>query len=484
MRVQLSAHSVVPGENLTLRISEYGANLDATSLGLQVFEVGHIDTSLRLATALPVNVGDAGIGVTLEQTDNLEAGSVYEIKVLEPRVQEGVLATFVGGRDFERVFFQVEASTEQHSPSSEDVSAVAGEIERRRETRFAEPLGNQATPDNDEFRVLMFAERVLLTTPLRVPGIEMLPLSTGNTSTDEAKIVNRVLADLNWQGAVDPSWWAEQNSRDRPIVLFKIPRLLAKSADDAMEIAHSRRDRLLDLLALHRGSSGIPFATVVQELADRANNRYGEMNIYTLGRSYTGNLLGGFLSGESSRSLIAHDQAAEADPFLGLCISLFREARAEYHPDLAYFRFWGLLEILAGERVEECAPVTDLEGRELQVGNRAANTSYTRDRVYELLKGWMLTRSFSEQSFTDPVTRSLWEAVGVWYARRNATAHYGGFRIGDAAQQRQNWYPRALESHVAVARQGGIDHYLRNLREVASNVMEWELHAAAPRPPH
>ena len=34
MRVQLSAHSVVSGENLTLRISEYGANLDATSLGL------------------------------------------------------------------------------------------------------------------------------------------------------------------------------------------------------------------------------------------------------------------------------------------------------------------------------------------------------------------------------------------------------------------------------------------------------------------
>lgn len=397
---------------------------------------------------------------------------------LSYKIQKAYSRLLWGGRDFPRTFFRTRAHPDESTLTAEEAASAAEEVEKEREARLAVPLGDSQAPDATEFRALMFVERLLLTNYMRVPGIELLPLSSGNPATGEAEIVNSVLAELDWNAGVDPSQWTDKSSRERPILLVRIARIFAATHEEALLLAHQRRDRLLDIMALQRGSSGVPFATVVQKLVDVEGGRYAEARIYPEGKAYTGNLVGGGVSGEDSQTLLVLDQATEGDPFLRLCVSLFKEAQSESHPDFQYFRYWSLLEVLAADRITAGSKVTDFGGQPLSAGNTPATTGNARGRVYELIKQWMQRRNHSEHNFASPVSESLWDMVGIWYARRNATAHYGAFVVGDPRQQSQNWYERALESHNAAEQQGGIDMCLFNLREATKTVLLWELRAA------
>jgi hypothetical protein len=447
-----------------------------------VFDLSDVDAAWTVKTILPAQVSEGVVEATLARAGGTKPGKTYEVKVVELRSPGGTMATLIGGQDFPRTFFRTRAHPNEPKMTAEEVSAMAIEVEREREVRFNTPLGDPQAPEAAEFRVLMLVERLLLTNYMRVPGIELLPLSSGNPATDEAEIINRVLDEVGWNAGVNTAQWAEKSARERPIVLIRVPRLFATAHEHALWLVHRRRDRLLNLMALYRGSSGVPFATVVQKLVDAKNGRYAGARIYPEGKPYTGDIVGGGVSGEDSRALFTHDRAAEADPLLRLCVSLYREARTETNPDFAYFRYWSLLEVLATERIEAGSEVADFRGNPILVGGEPAKTSHARGRVYELLKRWMRKREYSEQSFTRPVSESLWEAVGIWNARRNATAHYGAFVVEDQRQQSQSWYRRALKSYDALVQHEGIDLVLFNLEDATNKVLQWELFAAAPRP--
>jgi hypothetical protein len=264
-------------------------------------------------------------------------------------------------------------------------------------------------------------------------------------------------------------------------LLVRAERVFAATHEEALRLAHDKRDQLLDLMALHRQSSGVSFATVVQKLGDPISARYDDTRFLSEAQSYGGNLLGGFISGEDQHTLLGHDRATAADPFLALCLSLYRDAESENDADFAYFRYWSVLELIASERVVVNSPVTDFSGQPILVKNQQARTSHPHGRVYELLKRHMQTRNSAEQNFVGPPSTSLWEEVGVWYTFRNATAHHGGFRVDDPNQQSQPWYQAALAVDNAIAQQGGVVDHLRNLERAARSVMHWELDAAVPR---
>lgn len=482
------------GEPLTLAVGDHPALADATTLGIQLFGVEEAETTFRLGTGLPATVVDGQLVATMDQTnvaDMLQEDCIYEIAYLEPGDSEGNAAVSLrGGTDYPSTFFRVKADPSEPSLTPEQAADSAHEMEGRREEMYAEPLGDPSVLNAQEFRILMFLERLLLTRPLRVPGIQMTLLieswepvqrSFGLGASDEVELINQVLRDWRWMGpqqSVDPSW-RERNAHNRPVVLMYAPRVFATSPERALRLAHNTRDRLLELLAFHRNSSGVPFATAIQML-DPATGGYTDMRVYPEVELYQGNLMGGFLSGEDQSSLLADYRAMRSNPFLVFVLYLHAEAQAEKDLDFAYFRYWNLLETVASERVETVTPVTDFGGEQiLKADGRPFDTGGAQGRVYELVKRGMLDHNQSEETHQEArdLSLSLWDAIHIWYGFRNATAHHGGFDPNDARQQRQSWYGVAVEAQQNGAHPSGYrnDPYFDYLKAVTTDVVRWVL---------
>jgi hypothetical protein len=115
-------------------------------------------------------------------------------------------------------------------------------------------------------------------------------------------------------------------------------------------------------------------------------------------------VLGGIISGEDPHGFVTEIRAVLADSRLALLLSLYAEAKAEEDLDFAYFSYWGLLELAS-----------------IKAG------------------------SIGEKRPSVEGSGTLWNATGVWYGRRNATAHYGGFRPGI----RRNLGTPTLEPHTS-----------------------------------
>lgn len=492
--LRLSDHAVSKGEPLTLTVGDHPALAEATTLGIRLFGVEEAETTFRLGTGLPATVVNGELEATMDGTnvaDVLYEDHLYEIANLEPADGEGNVAmSLLGGTDFPRTFFRVKADPSEPSLTPEQAADSAREVEERREELYAEPLGDPSATNAREFRILMFLERLLLTRPLRVPGIQMIPLieswepvqrSFGLGASDEVELINQVLRDWRWTGpqqSVDPSW-RERNAHNRPVVLMDAPRVFATSPERALSLAHNTRDRLLELLAFHRNSSGVSFATAIQ-MRDPATGGYTDLRVYPEVEIYRGNLMGGFLSGEDQSGLLADYRAMRSDPFLRFVLYLHAEAQAEKDLDFAYFRYWNLLETIASERVETVNPVTDFGGEQiLKADGKPFDTGGARGRVYELVKRGMLDHDQSEETHQEArdLSLSLWDAIHIWYGFRNATAHHGGFDPHDARQQRQSWYRVAVEAQQKGAHPSGYqnDPYFGYLKAVTTDVVRWVL---------
>jgi hypothetical protein len=98
-------------------------------------------------------------------------------------------------------------------------------------------------------------------------------------------------------------------------------------------------------------------------------------------------------------------------------------------------------------------------------------TSAAAPRVYRLIADHLQARSADEASFVSPAN-DLYEAVRAWYARRNATGHYGRFVSGDPRQTAERWYARAQET---MPTPGTPDAWLVTLQRATASVLQWEL---------
>jgi len=93
----------------------------------------------------------------------------------------------------------------------------------------------------------------------------------------------------------------------------------------------------------------------------------------------------------------------------------------------------------------------------------------------------MIKRHLAQSSFCGPQpAEDLWQTTAVWYAFRNATAHYGGFRPGSPLQVGQRWYQTALDARTLVdamgsAYEGRRNPYLGAIQRAAEFVLHGEL---------
>jgi hypothetical protein len=348
---------------------------------------------------------------------------------------------------------------------SEAPDRAAARLMREQEARYRRRVGEETAAGTSEFEGLCFVERLLVRTPLRLPGVEIHPVNAANAGSSEVDVLNALLAALGWGTQLDASWWAAQSRSGRPWTVLRLPSIWAESAEGAAALARAERDITLHILALNRGSSGIPIATAI-----RPQTQPQEQIFYEI-EGYTGNLIGGFISGESQHDLVYQEAAMRIDRVLALATKLYREARAERNPDSAYFRYWSLLEMLADARITAGRPVIRTDGTSWPPPH--GTTDYACPKVYELLKNRLV--GISEASVASPAA-DLYEATRGWYARRNATAHYGAFDASDPAQRRQHWFERAGATVVGAGK--GIDRepWLEALRESVLIVVRRELH--------
>jgi hypothetical protein len=230
VRLQLSAYSIAEDEPLTLKVSDHPSLSEATSLRLRLLSVEEAETAFRLATGLPATFKDGELEATLGGTNAggaLKAGDVYEVKALEPTGQEKVLATLIGERDFRRTCFRVKADASEPPLTAEEAVQAAREIERQREEKYAEPLGAPARSGTQEFRILMFIERLLITCHLRVPGVQLIPLLEPDSSV-RTRIIYLTQGCFLWQlplrkallaGAKDRDLKRSGSFEERPVLL-------------------------------------------------------------------------------------------------------------------------------------------------------------------------------------------------------------------------------------------------------------------------
>lgn len=477
--VDARPHSLLAGDALAVSIGTKFGTLPVSAAGIQIYELGDAETSW-VATPARVRLRrrQGRARAAFAGTEGLQAGRIFEIRDIELYSKlndEKPLLVLRGGRDFPRLFFEARAANAPKRTRA-GLRLDAFQIEERRRIELSKPLGSEpGSPNSREFRVLAFIERCLVTRPLRLEGCEIVPIGRGNGSMDEANLINRVLLEMGWPASMDPVAWAERTAKERPVLVIQYPRIFAESKEHAVGVAISLRDKVLDLLALHRGARGSPIALFVAEAGTDDLAAVSEQ------ATYTGNLLGGFLSGENPAELMAHARVASSDNLLSLFLSLHKDALSEREPDFAYLRYWGLLEVMASARVSTGIAVTDFTGAALFEGPDTATTSRARGRIYELIKTRFQTAQLSENFLGPDPLGNLWAMTGVWFGYRNAAGHYGGFRPGDPLQTGRWWHGvlQAAQQHCeAVDRIGLNSPYLLCLRRATEFMLRWELNTA------
>lgn len=306
----------------------------------------------------------------------------------------------------------------------------SGDLEQllaRRESYFDIELEvSGATPSDSLWSVVVLAEHALLTNPTRVPGVQILPLersSNGARLGATADLLTALAAEVGMtvDGAISFS------VNDRPLALVVIPRLRASGGPPAMqEAAHIAR-RLLDIVCLNRGDSPTVLAAAVGR--HQPNGTVVLEGATTLDRRYSGNLIGGLISGESVSGLNRQWAQAQSDARIFLWLRLFNEAIADARWDYRVFRCFNLLEGIAKEVLPKNQPVLDTDGSPRMQGD--GKTTYTskqaRGAVYLLLRkaGHLLPSVGQPDGSTTQA--DLWDETEVWVAIRNEVAHTGSW---------------------------------------------------------
>ncbi|PTT63851.1 hypothetical protein DBR22_15105 [Arthrobacter sp. HMWF013] len=307
---------------------------------------------------------------------------------------------------------------------------------------------------------------LLLTTSLKLPGSNIFGLASRPQGLDAAALTEATASELGWPSRAAQPQWSDAFSQNHPVSVVVFPAVFANSVEELLPMCRQERDVIMSLLALDRGAKGQPLVTIIEE---RDGERVLASKFSFDHRVYQGNLAGGFLSGENQTDLLVKYSAVENDGLVKLCIDLFAEATDDDSKDAKFFRYWSALETLAIARVASGQRLARLDGTLWPDG---ANTSQAEPRVYELIADRIFggQDKIDENSVSRPAA-DLYTLVRGWYARRNATAHYGRFVLGDPTQAAAGWYSRA----VATQSQPGLEEeWLRAIRDVCQWVLRNE----------
>ena len=321
--------------------------------------------------------------------------------------------------------------------ASDALTHVAAE----REDFFAQALTAPGTEANKStpFSAVMVADNVHLTAPHRVPGLAILPLTQASLGMDIAVVLADVMPKLGYQYGVDLPAWLSMVQRRNPAAIVHAPLVLATSPAEAIGYVSQQTHRLLDITAWRRGARPRLLGGLVIETIE--GDEDGAAKIYTFveSRGYTGNQLGGLISGEDPDYLLAVWDITQSDPRAQLWLSLYADSLSENRPDYQFFRAFNLLEAIASEVLpRKQVIVNNLGEARLMSNGRTYTTDEARGKIFNLLRRVAQITQYSLSSFItgSPIPSAdnadvLWDEVDVWVKIRNTVAHRGTWRQPD-----------------------------------------------------
>jgi hypothetical protein len=408
----LRMHVTVEGAAPTL--VRFGPPTPTTPL--QVTLVRHRQTGVEwLASGSAAVEGDrATLTLTLDQS-LLDSRDCIEVRAYDD-----------SGRaiDLDDVFFTHGSGGWQCTPERPQ------ELRADRTAYYAKPLfAPSATNAAQSFRAVALIEGLLLTRNTRIPGIDIYALQHP-LHTEQATVA--YLRDLT--GEVFGSTFSSETHTDRglPCVALKFSDLRADTPEQALHFAHESASRMADLLGFNRSARPEVIALAVLDHDEKS----GSVQYWVNPRrtQYTGNLVGGFIAGESTDDLIQQWSQTQADARLSLWLSQVNDARAERRWEYRVLRYFNLLEGMSKGSLGVSGAALDAHGQQLlQSNGQPYTTKEARGAVYMVIAGLCRLRGdISEDAFC-PHT-SLWELCQHWTTVRNQVAHAGAwdssFKVG------------------------------------------------------
>lgn len=321
--------------------------------------------------------------------------------------------------------------TALNSPAtaSDKVVDLYYDLQRRREARFQQPLG--APGQGSQFRAAVLVEGLLITQRIPTAHGDVHPQVREVHDGDLCDLMNSSLEHLGWPGRVNNEVWNQRMSRN-DFAVFEFPNIWAADEGEADALVMAETDKLILTLAYLRYAAPRPIMVALESRTPQQIRFRSHRDVYT------GNLIGGFMGGESSREVLRVGSAIATAPEVELYVNLYLEARREKQEDSRYFKLWGVLETIAINEIAAGAKVLLDDGTQWPNGG---TTSQAAPRVFELV------RSAGLANREWPDGGDLYDFVRSVYGRRNATAHYGRFLPADPVQQTQvQWYPWAIKT--------------------------------------
>ncbi|WP_194384813.1 hypothetical protein [Microbacterium luteum] len=346
--------------------------------------------------------------------------------------------------------------------SDEETQMIHDDLSAQHKNLFGSPVGDPTNPSNHLHRVVTLLAGVLTTQHTIYPGLITVPLDARPVDREHVELLNHFLESLKLPVAVDIGKWASSKASRYPTTAVLIPQIWAPDFENAHQLATEMIERLQLVLSLNRLAKANPVALILEQ---RQPNNSSRSRVYPLDTHYGGNLIGGAVAGESPDHLASEFVGLGNDPLARLGASLFAEALAERNEDFKFFKHWSVLETLA-ERLGDGGTVSLMSGAPWpeKVGPQDPGP-----RVYSMAAKVLAARNIPESGFGGP-SSDLYELIQVLKARRNATAHYGGFDAGSSTQQRRAWYPDAMKSLRAEP------EWLRAARDLNVAVLHFALH--------
>ena len=314
-----------------------------------------------------------------------------------------------------------------NTASDEVVDLYLG-LQKRREARFKRPLGTPG--QGSQFRAAVLVEGLLITQPISTTYGVVHPQVLEIHDGDLRDLTNASLEHLGWPGRVNDEAW-NQRLRRNDFAVFEFPQIWAENETDADTLVMAETDHLVLTLTYLRSAAPRPILVALESRTPQ------HIRFRSLREGYTGNLIGGFMGGESSRDVLRVGSAITAAPEVELYVNLYLEARREKQEDSRYFKLWAVLETIAINEIPDGAKVFLDDGTQWPDGG---TTSQAAPRVLELVR----SASLRERQWPDG--GDLYDFVRTVYGRRNATAHYGRFAPTDPVQTQAKWYPWAVKT--------------------------------------
>lgn len=304
-------------------------------------------------------------------------------------------------KNFQREVFQIVENLTL-AESREEVLGKFIIMERTVEELFKRSLdlSNGANGTKD-YQVIVFIENLMMKTNMRINKFSVIANLKELISLHKDNYVKDFLKDYLGIGA------NVQTSSKTPVTAICYDSIKANDEETVKNYCLEDSGHIIRALSLSRDTGGKIFKVV---LIDKTSSKF---HSYTVNDdSYTGNLLGGIISGENVDKIEEYYNGLKNDSMSSFLVNLYKEAHIEKSRDFKYVRLWQILETLAeSKNYSNSDDLTNKDGTNILKGDGTnMKVKGSTAIVFNLLKN------------LDDLT---YEDVKVWFAFRNAVAHHG-----------------------------------------------------------